>query len=299
MSVNCITDIKNLSAAKCVAEYGVIKSFWADRDPDGVTFANALLEATWVGKTQAAKEERLFIPVVTNRRDVVRNVEDAVINTSSIGSRWKVRNGKADYVFTLNNLKDAIYNAIKSMDGSQMYCYFITDEHIIGSDDGVNFKGVPCDIFVTEPKSPENEDGNWSIDIHVFIIPTKNYFTKVISPFEQTAKWLPSEIVGIVELTGEVISSSAAGSNMIVDIETAQESTEVADLTVAGDFIITNVGTGATQNPSTISSVNNRYTLGGLTIVAATTYSISRKTADLATQKSYEWNDAITFIAGA
>jgi hypothetical protein len=285
----CAVNLENISASNCQGLYGMVTGVWLDQVERTVTDTNALLQATWEGFIAAAPNSRLYIAVPTSD-DAERTKEDANVRVGNTGKRRKTAEGKLDFKFRIGNLTICQAKKLKSLDGQKMYAWFLTlNEDILCSGTDANNKPIPVDIYVDDYTTAETETEMGYVIVHVMVIPRTNYFTKAVSPFAQsTNAWRPSDLNGLIDVELSVFSNTAAA--VVTDVVSACDGAEINDIVTAGDFVIENVSTGATQNPTTIAAAGNRYTLGGLTLVNATDYYIYLKSANLQTDKKYETN---------
>jgi hypothetical protein len=302
----CGINAPNLSKRNCTTKAGQVVGFWLDKNNTGVSFANALLEATWEAKVNAIQDTRMLVLNPDFPDEATRNKAEWVIKEGNTGKRNKVRNGKLDYLFRYDDPSDCLVSYLKSFDSFKGYAYAITaNEMIRASDNGTNLIPFEVSIFVDEISTPEGQDDTDYILVGIYIVPTKNYFTKTIAPYNQeTNPWRPTQLNGIVDVSLSVVSSSEASSKVVVDATDVCSGAEITDFVTAGDFVIEDVLTGATQDATVLAAIGNRYTLTA-NITAATDYYIYRKTADLATDKGYETRNSAgsivktEFTAGA
>ena len=294
-AINCVVDIDNISRADCKAKYGQIIGVFLESDNTGMTFANSLLEATWTAKINAAIGSRLYIPSLNSMpSDAVRNVEEPVFKTGNTGKKIKSRDGKVDYKFTFDLVTLEQAERINSLDSFRGYAYFVAKNGvIIGSKTSTNLIPVEVDVFTSEIMSPENEDGFWSIDVYVNIVPTSGYFTKAIIP----TAFNPLDFQGIKDIDVTVISSSAASKTVVFDVVTTQDGTPVSDLATATDFRVALASSDVAVTSNSITNVGNRYTLV-LSAATVAAYTIKLINQPSMTVKGYEQQTATNFTFG-
>jgi len=295
----CGINIDNINKTNCKELLGQVTGVWLDTDNTGVTFADALLEATWTAKIQEAITSRMFVVMPKAAYDVTRNLEEAVMPRGNTGVMEKARNGYLSYVFSLTNLKDTYWNALKTLDGLNLYAWFHTNEEkILASNTTTNVIPVPSQVFVSEVATPETADEFSRLNITVNVIPTSGYFTKVISPTAFT----PSLLDGLIEVTASVVTASAAASTVVFTATEALDGTTITSGFVTGsDWVIEKESDGSLQYFTAVSYGSGVWTGTAVTIVDGDTYYIYRKTADVATDKSYEMREAnkVSFVGAA
>jgi len=292
----------NVHAAKTKANYGPIKAIIFDQIDTEISYANILLEATWITKYNAIWGSRAFPLIITQETQVTREVNDQVLIDTNVGGMIKSTDGKRVYIFDLGQLPLCHVNKIKAFDSVSGYGWFVHQNgYIPATDTGTGFKPVQIQIFVDNVDFGENTEDFVHLKLRVEIIPRSNYFTKTA----EIIAFNPLLKEGVINLELSNIVASAAASTVIFDATAECDSCrEITTMVTAGDWIVEDVTTGITQTPATLTKVNNRYTLTGVTVVNGVDYYLYRKTADQATDKGYETRsgssvEKTTFIAVA
>jgi hypothetical protein len=300
--IKCDQNFENINNSGCSINYGQIVGFLFDETATAVTSANALLEATWTAKLQAVEGSRAYklLPKYPNR--ITFEPGEVVFTESNTNNEEYVRSGRPKLIFEMDNLKYEYWNALKSFNGSSGFAWLYTVQNfwIARRDGTTGFKPIKCRVYVPSAMAAENADGTWKQEVHLTLLDTEDWASKA---YEVTAFTI-SELEGIIDVTGSVFSSSAAGKVVVVDMTKLLDGTEiVSGFVTAADFALELVSTSAVQYFDTISNVGNRWTLtlaGAGTMTAAEHY-IYRKPADTATDKSFEWkrDNKVTFTASA
>lgn len=293
-NITCSTGFANITNTGCEANYGQVVGVWLDEDSAGVTYANALLEATWTTKINAARGARMFVINPTRAIDATRDFEDDVFLEGNTALRKKVRDGKIKFTFEYVGLTLCQANNLKTFDGGDLYAYFITaNDVIMGGDSGTNLTPVQVETFVSNPIPQENSDDEWRVKFYVDIIPTKDYFKYAASAIDAAVPWNPSQTVGIKDLTLAEVSSST--SQVVVSVTgTCNIADLITDLSTTADqdFIIKD-STGATVSQSSITRSGNEYTI--LATLTTGTYTITLVNQPGMTTKGYEASNTLTF----
>ena len=288
--LQCGSGVDNVTQFDCRARYGAINAIFLSPEEKELTYANALLEATWTTEINKVTTERLYIMPLAD--DAIRNQEDAVFFEGNLSNRRKTRDGRVDFVLEYHDQRDCAWEKFRSFDNQRMYAYFLTEnEAIIGGDDGTNLVSVPVDVFVSEPIPPENKDDMWKVMVHVYLIETVGNFAKAVLPNDSTyntgTKWRPSDLRGIVDVT--IVDNGSAVNSLVVDITGACDGREITSL-VTADFLVKDDG-GDTETV-TVTVSGNTYTLAGTLL--ADTYIITLKNQPDMTTKGFENQTSVT-----
>jgi len=284
--LNCGSSIKNMTAFQCEARYGAVDAVYLSlEEKSDITYANALVKATWTTNINEADATRLYI--FPSASDAIRNQEDPVFFEGNLSKRRKVRDGRVDFAFEYHDQRDCVWSVAKSFNGQRMYAFFQTEnEAIIGGDDGTNLLNVPVDVYVSEPIPPENKDGFWKVILYVYLVETEGNFAKAVLPNDSTYNtgtlWKASSLNGIVDCL--LTAGAASAASVVFTVTGSCDAREVAGLVLA-DFTIT----GA----ASMSNVGNVYT-----VLPTTTFTsplvITAKNQPTMTTKGYEFAAALT-----
>jgi hypothetical protein len=291
----CVFNLENISVRKCRADYGSIVAVFLDESNEEISKANSVLEATWKAKINGEKgENRLYIPINTKKLQVERTLNDPTMVTTNSGYHIKTTDGERAYKFDLAGLTIDQHNLFKSLDYQEMYAWFVTASGAIlciGTETGV--KPIPVQTFVAEFDAGEGiEDMSHStLDVHISI--RSDYFTSAIVP----TAFNPLQLSGIVDFEVEILSSDSVADEVIFTATAYPDGYEIvrfnSPTNAADDFYIEDED-GNIEEGVTLTNIGNRYTLG-VVMDADTTYTLKRKTADLATDKGYELRTPVEF----
>ena len=293
----CVTNYANINKTNCSFLLGQVTGVWLDTINTGVTFAAGLLEATWTAKIQAVITARMFAIMPKQPYDVTRNLEEAVRPRGNTGIMAEARKGYVSYTFEITELEDDYWAALTTFNAATMYAYFLTsNEQILAASNTTNILPVPVQVFVDPIATSETSDEFARLKITVNVIPTEDYFTKVITPTAFT----PSLLDGIIEVTAAVTAASQGASTVIMTVSEYLDNTAITSgFVTAADWIVEKVLTGALQYPTAFTYAAGVWTGTVITLVSGDDYYLYRKTADNATDKTYEMREAnkITFTA--
>jgi hypothetical protein len=292
----------NLHKAKTRATYGPIVGFVLCQNQTEVTDANALLEATWTAKYNAIWGQRSFPLFITEERQVTREKSEMVMIDTNIGRMIKSANGKRSYQMDFGNLPICHANKIKYFDGLSMYAFAVFNNGYVGGiDTATGIKPFPVQIFVDEYDNGENIEDFLHLLVKIDIVQRNNWLTEVaeITAFDIINK------EGVINLELTSISGTQAGSTVTFTVGAeCDDCYEITTLATAADWAVEAASTGVVQYGVAISNNNTVYTITGITLVAADTYYLYRKTADAATDKGFETRLGsvllkTSFVAGA
>lgn len=291
--MSCATTINNLQKSLCSPSYGQIRKVWLDPDDTGVTLVNALLQATWTTKVNLVEADRMYV-LNENPFDAVWEFGEAQILEGNTTMRKKANDGTQRLTLTYANLSLCKKDALKSLDGQTKYAYFITsNEYILGGGDSTNLKPVEVKIFVDEAHPSETANDLWKTNVHIDIVPTSGIWVNAVDPFTANA-WRPSLLNGIEDVLFSSITSDVSDGEVVFDVTTFCDGTEVVDLTTHGDFLVKLASSGAALTTTGLTYVGNTATLAvtGLTEAAHT---IELKNQPTMTVKGYETRTPISF----
>jgi len=284
---NCVTDISNLSKTLCKGGYGQILGLWLDQTNTGVSFADALLEATWTAKVQAAKTSRMYILNPQKPDMVDRTQAESVFKEGNTGRRNKIRDGYLDLSIHYEDMTDCQMENLKTLNGvDDLYAYVLTSKgFILGGKTATNLIPVPVEIFVGEPIPAENNDGAWDLIIDVRFVQTIGNFGKAIEPVLFTAL----NVNGLIDIELTLISGDASYEIIFFSAKKACDETEISNLSTAGNIIGRIVSTQvALTSDALVNLGNGNYSLT-FTTLTEVPHTLELKTSDLAaTQKIYE-----------
>lgn len=284
---NCVTDIDNLSKALCKGGYGQILALWLDQVNTGVSFADAIVQATWTAKIQAAKTTRMYILNPQKPLNVDRKQEEAKFIDGNTGKRPKLRDGYLDLSIHYEDMTTEQMDTYKTLDGSDdLYAYVLTSKgYILGGKTATNLIPVPVEISVGEPIPSENNDGYWDFVIDVRFVNTTGNFGKAILP----TAFNPLQEEGIIDIELTLISGDASDKIVFFSAKRKGDETPIANLSTAGNIIGRIVSTQvALTSDSLVNLGNGNYSLT-FTSLTEVPHTLELKTADLAaTQKIYE-----------
>ena len=180
----CTTSKKNISLAQCVGNYGVPIGFYFQEDVtnEGLSYADALLEANWITEINKATGERLYVPCPKGKADVYTWSGDESQRTrTSTGKNIENRKGYTEFNFTYYNLTVAQYVRLATMNNQSGLVYVYTDNgDILGQDTGTNIKGMEADIFVSNFVPAETNEAQSTVIVTVSIKETNSPITKAI-----------------------------------------------------------------------------------------------------------------------
>jgi hypothetical protein len=280
-ALNCVVDTQNITKSQCEARYGLITKAMFSPENTGLSFADGLLESSWIAEANKTASERLTILPEAN--DVVRNAEETQFFEGNTSRRRRSRKGRVDFMMSFFDLADCEWEKYLSLDGQRRYVTFVTEnEAIVGTDNGTNIQGMLCDIFVDEPTPPENKDGFWTTKVYIYLVETEANFTKVLLPNEQSSgSWRPSTLEGLVDVT--ITDNGSVVNSLVVDITGDCDNREITEL-ITADFLVTDAA-NVTETVTATSS-GNTYTLAGT--LPADTYTVTLKNQPDMTTKGYE-----------
>jgi len=288
MSKICNYDIQNLSKALCSEDYGQIRALWFDQNSTGVTFANAILAATWAGKIYAIPENKMFILNPTKNFQIVPTNAEPTFREYNNGRRVKVREGYLDLLCTYEKLSTAEMNKLQSLDGAELYAYTITENgYIMGEKSATNLKPVLVEIFVSDPIPAPDNSNLWSINVYVRYL--KASLGKFGIALEPTA-FEPTELTGIINVTLTAVSADVSSDVFIFTAASAEDGVPISDISTAGDIEVFLVSTDVALTCDALSNVGNVYTakFDAGTPLTEFPYAVRLKSPATATQKKYE-----------
>lgn len=286
-NLQCGKDISNLTLFQCSANFGSIIRGWLSSSlRDTMTFANALLEATWTTAENLVVNTRSFI--LPEADEVIITQGDMVFKDSNVKKQIFVRKGDIAIKFEYWNLKDCVATALRTYHNQRMYFQAVTKlGAILGGTDGTNFLNVPVDVYVSDPIPNETEEDSWRTDVFIFFRKVEGNFTKSIFPndadYNSGSLWDPQDRNGIIDCT--MTEDSVTTTTSVVSIVGSCDDRLIDLPLVVTDFLVTLDSDGSTVSHGLDAPVGNVYTFTGLT---AFPHTIAFKNQPDMTTKGYE-----------
>lgn len=270
---------------KCGGNYGRT-IFWILVPPSAeiADETTALLEATWQTGIENDESSRWY-PLPKFYR-YTESREDHVYTQGDFNQKFSVREGYGDGIAAYLNPPICFQKKIRDFNDQTWKGYRVTEKgYILGtSSDGAKFE--PFNIFFyAEEEMPATADEGRLMQIRVYATEAYQWEDNgvVIDPVnDAVSTWDPRKLEGLLDVTVEVVSSSA--TSLVVDVQSYCDDTPVTGLVVADFVLVDDAGGSETINSVTEStSVDGRYTLD-VTTLTADDYEINlQEPADMTT----------------
>jgi len=295
MSLNCGTSKSNIARSACSLDPGPVIGYWFDEISTGLTFANSLLEASWITKINAAQGSRLYIPSSLTVYDSIPEFEDDVMNTSGIGVKNQVRRGDIMYSFIHNDLTDDSYERLLTFHKQRMYVWFVTKGgHISCNKNATNALPVLCDVFVGKRKFGANRDEASSCTVKITIVDSEDFNNYIVIP----TAFDPQDLEGIADVELTTVTSDVSSQFVKFYVTKIADGGEVSELTTAADFSVKLTAGSVARTITTVSNVGNYYTLT-VTDLTTAAHEIELINQPSMVIKGYETVAAVSFTPQA